>query len=107
MNQRLMNVVKGLGLPVIDHSDLDSFDLPTLGKSKRYLQMLHDLPAGLSEWAIHPCKGNRRSYGRSIPAGAFAMLIILSSIQTNAGEPLQMPGLRLLIIDLLQPFWKK
>ena len=37
---------------------LDSFRVETVDKSARYVRMLRDLPAGLSEWAVHPSLGN-------------------------------------------------
>jgi predicted glycoside hydrolase/deacetylase ChbG (UPF0249 family) len=45
-------------LPVNDHDVLDSYHLDTADKSARYAQLLHNLPAGLSEWAVHPSLGN-------------------------------------------------
>ena len=39
---------------VVDHTFLDSFSLDLTGKADRYAELLHDLPAGLSEWAVHP-----------------------------------------------------
>jgi chitin disaccharide deacetylase len=42
------------GLPANDHNLLDSFAVETAGKTARYVQMLRDLPVGLSEWAVHP-----------------------------------------------------
>lgn len=42
------------GLPVVDHEFLDSFSLDIEGKAARYAEMLGALPAGLSEWAVHP-----------------------------------------------------
>jgi chitin disaccharide deacetylase len=42
------------GLPAVDHGFLDSFRLDTDGKQARYARLLRDLPAGLSEWAVHP-----------------------------------------------------
>jgi chitin disaccharide deacetylase len=49
------------GLPVVDHDFLDSFRLEISGKQARYAKLLHDLPAGLSEWAVHPAHGDRQS----------------------------------------------
>jgi predicted glycoside hydrolase/deacetylase ChbG (UPF0249 family) len=49
------------GLPVTDHEFLDSFALDIEGKPARYAELLRDLPAGLSEWAIHPGLGNEES----------------------------------------------
>jgi predicted glycoside hydrolase/deacetylase ChbG (UPF0249 family) len=48
-------------LPVVDHDFLDSFSLDIDGKSGRYARLLHALPAGLSEWAVHPALGDRQS----------------------------------------------
>lgn len=42
------------GLPVVDHDVMDSFSLDLNGKADRYAEMLRYLPAGLSEWAVHP-----------------------------------------------------
>lgn len=46
--------LRGRGLPTNDHDVLDSYALDPVGKSARYIQMLRDLPAGLTEWAVHP-----------------------------------------------------
>jgi predicted glycoside hydrolase/deacetylase ChbG (UPF0249 family) len=46
--------LQSLGLPTADHDLLDSYHLDPVGKSARYVQMLCDLPAGLSTWAVHP-----------------------------------------------------
>ncbi|MEV6424300.1 polysaccharide deacetylase family protein [Streptomyces sp. NPDC051662] len=45
------------GLPVTDHPFLDSFSLDIEGKRDRYAELLRELPAGLSEWAVHPGLG--------------------------------------------------
>jgi predicted glycoside hydrolase/deacetylase ChbG (UPF0249 family) len=49
------------GLPVVDHEFLDSFRLNIDDKPARYAALLRDLPAGLSEWAVHPGLGNEES----------------------------------------------
>jgi predicted glycoside hydrolase/deacetylase ChbG (UPF0249 family) len=42
------------GFPTNDYDFLDSYSLDPVDKSARYAQMLRELPAGLSEWAVHP-----------------------------------------------------
>lgn len=42
------------GLPVVDHDFLHSFAPNVDGKAERYVELLRALPAGLSEWAVHP-----------------------------------------------------
>jgi hypothetical protein len=49
------------GLPAVDRDFLDSFRLDTDGKQARYARLLHDLPPGLSEWAVHPALGDQQS----------------------------------------------
>jgi chitin disaccharide deacetylase len=46
--------VQRQGLPSTDYDFLDSYLLDPLDKSARYEQLLRELPAGLSEWAVHP-----------------------------------------------------
>jgi predicted glycoside hydrolase/deacetylase ChbG (UPF0249 family) len=45
------------GLPTADHGVVDSTRLATAGKAARLVRMLRELPAGLSEWAVHPGLG--------------------------------------------------
>ena len=45
------------GLPVVDHDFLDSFTLDPATKPDRCVRLLRSLPAGLSEWAVHPAVG--------------------------------------------------
>jgi chitin disaccharide deacetylase len=46
--------LRARGLPATDHPLLDSFSLELDGKSTRYAELLRTLPAGLSQWAVHP-----------------------------------------------------
>ena len=45
------------GLPANDHGILDSYRYPAGDKAARFAQLLRELPAGLSEWAVHPSLG--------------------------------------------------
>ena len=49
------------GLPTSDHGVLDSYHLDSTDKAARYAELLRALPAGLSEWAVHPSLGNAES----------------------------------------------
>jgi chitin disaccharide deacetylase len=46
--------VQNQGLPASDYDFLDSYLLDPVYKSAGFAQMLRELPAGLSEWAVHP-----------------------------------------------------
>lgn len=52
--QDAIEKVQSLGLPCNDSHFMDSYGLEPVGKSALYGRMLRELPAGLSEWAIHP-----------------------------------------------------
>ena len=53
-DQTLARQLRDRDLPVNDHEVLDSYGLDPVGKAARYLRLLRDLPAGLTEWALHP-----------------------------------------------------
>ncbi len=59
--ERGRRLARQQGLPVVDHDFLDSFSLDIETKASRYLRLLRDLPAGLSEWAVHPGLGDTPS----------------------------------------------
>jgi predicted glycoside hydrolase/deacetylase ChbG (UPF0249 family) len=46
--------VQSQGLPSNDYDSLDSYMLDPPDRAARFEQMLRALPAGLSEWAVHP-----------------------------------------------------
>ena len=46
------------GFPTVDQGVVDSFALGAEDKAARYAQLLRALPAGLSEWAVHPSLGD-------------------------------------------------
>lgn len=45
------------GKPVVDNAFLDSYSIGLHDKAATYARMLHDLPPGLNEWAVHPAHG--------------------------------------------------
>lgn len=102
----LIEKVQRQGLPTNDHDFLDSYSLDTAGKAARYAQLLHDLPVGLNEWAVHP--GLDDAELRAIePAGASvrqADLDVMVSAQVH--EVLQQEGITLLSYKLLQEVWQ-
>ena len=50
--------LRSRGLPVNDHPVLDSYTMDPATKHEEYIRLLRELPAGLSEWAVHPSLGN-------------------------------------------------
>jgi predicted glycoside hydrolase/deacetylase ChbG (UPF0249 family) len=49
------------GLPVVDHDFVDSFAVGVEGKADRFAALLHALPPGLSELAVHPGTGDAQA----------------------------------------------
>lgn len=65
------STLRELGQPVVDHHFLDSFALDLEGKHERYAQLLRELPAGLTEWAVHP--GSDGARAATIEPGGWAV----------------------------------
>ncbi|MFJ8862353.1 hypothetical protein ACIRD8_28475 [Streptomyces sp. NPDC102451] len=90
------------GLPVVDHEFLDSFSLATEDKAALYGRLLHDLPAGLSEWAVHPSLGNReaQAFDRRVRRTDHAFLT-----SPEAREAVAREGVTVIDYRDLQPAW--
>jgi len=54
MGETWIEKVQSQGLPTNDHDFLDSYLLDPITKGTRYIELLRELPIGLSEWAVHP-----------------------------------------------------
>ena len=59
--QSMIEVLQSQGWPTNDYDFLDSYDLDPINKAARYAQLLHELPVGLNEWAVHPGLDNSES----------------------------------------------
>jgi predicted glycoside hydrolase/deacetylase ChbG (UPF0249 family) len=94
------------GLPAVDHGVVDSTRLPTAGKTARFVRMLRELPAGLSEWAVHPGLGTAEA--RAIDswwskrAADLRFLVSREARETVAAE-----GIVLLDYRALQVIWAR
>jgi chitin disaccharide deacetylase len=54
IGRSMIEKLQNQGLPTIDYDFLDSSSIDSKIKSARFAQLLHELPTGLSEWAVHP-----------------------------------------------------
>src|SRR4030066_124558 len=54
MGRTLIEKLQSKGFPTIDDEFMDSYLVDPAQKTARYVQMLRELPSGLSEWAVHP-----------------------------------------------------
>lgn len=98
--------VQSQGLPTNDYDFLDSYSLDTLDKPARYAQLLRELPAGLSEWAVHPALGDAEFLaiepnGRQFRQTDFDFLMSAEVLQIIRQE-----GIILLSYKPLQALWQ-
>ncbi|MET7904217.1 polysaccharide deacetylase family protein [Streptomyces sp. NPDC005355] len=96
------------GLPVTDHDFLDSFALDLGGKATRYAELLRELPAGLSEWAVHPGLGDEESRraepGRGWRVRRSDYAFLMSS---QARELLRREGIVVIDYRAVQEMWAR
>lgn len=94
-------------LPVIDHPFLDSFCLGTDGKPAQYAALLRDLPAGLSEWAVHPGLGNDES--QALDPGGWRVRHTDYEFLTSpaARDLLQQEGIAAIGYSAIQQAWRQ
>ncbi|MFE3137662.1 ChbG/HpnK family deacetylase [Streptomyces scopuliridis] len=95
------------GLPVTDHPFLDSFSLDIEGKQARYAELLRELPAGLSEWAVHPGLGTAESRavdpdGWRVRRSDYAFLT-----SPEARELVRQEGIAVIDYRALQQTWSR
>ena len=94
------------GLAAVDHGVVDSTRLSTASKAARFVRMLRELPAGLSEWAVHPSLGTAEA--RTIDgwwttrAADLRFLVSPEARETVAAE-----GIVLLDFRPLQAVWNR
>ena len=104
-NPDYLPALRQRNLPAIDYPDVDSFRLPVEGKRQIYLEMLHNLPAGLSEWAIHPAYESDELKALTpewqVRASDYAFFA-----SADFGQALRAEGIQLVHYSLLQPFWR-
>ncbi len=85
---------------------VDSTRLPTAGKTARLVRMLRELPAGLSEWAVHPGLGTAEA--RAIdgwwPKRVADLRFLVSK---EARESVAAEGIVLLDYRTLQAIWDR
>jgi predicted glycoside hydrolase/deacetylase ChbG (UPF0249 family) len=93
------------GLPTQEHDLVNSYELDPDGKTARYVRMLRDLPAGLSEWAVHPSLD-----GPDLRALEPATWRVRTTdyeflVSAEARETIAREGIVLLSYDPLQRLW--
>jgi predicted glycoside hydrolase/deacetylase ChbG (UPF0249 family) len=94
------------GLPTADHDVLDSFTLDVAGKSTRYAALLRALPAGLTEWAVHPGLGSADAQAIDPDGWRVRQTDLEFLTWPRAREIVQEEGIVLISYEPLQAVWQ-
>jgi predicted glycoside hydrolase/deacetylase ChbG (UPF0249 family) len=98
--------LQSLGLPGIDHDFLDSYLIDPGSKPARFVQLLRELPGGLSEWAVHPGFDNAELLALE-PAGKHERQTDFDFwTSEQAKEIVKAEGIILLDYRALQEVWR-
>ena len=106
MGRSWIEKVQSQGLPVNDYDFLDSYLLDPVNKSVRFLQMLHELPEGLSEWAIHPAIRNEELLAVERDDNHIRQTDFEFLMSQEAKDTVKEEGIILLDYRALQEVWK-
>ncbi|HSK66129.1 MAG TPA: polysaccharide deacetylase family protein [Anaerolineales bacterium] len=99
--------VQSLGLPSNDYDFLDSYHIDPVTKPARYAQMLRELPAGLSEWALHPGLDTPELLAIEPEGNHIRQTDFDFVVSQEAEEIVNEEGIILLDYRALQDVWKK
>jgi predicted glycoside hydrolase/deacetylase ChbG (UPF0249 family) len=99
------DIARRHGRPVVDHPFLDSFRLDVEAKDDRYATLLRSLPAGLTEWAVHPAAHEPAlpaSLGREVRSTDHRFLT-----SARARQLVEAEGIVLIDYRPLQQMWRR
>jgi chitin disaccharide deacetylase len=101
----LIETLLAEGRPVNEHEMVDSYDIDPTTKPAQYAQMLRSLPAGLSEWAVHPALDtpelNAMEPGPKVRYTDYEFLM-----SSEAQEIIRQEGIVLVNYKPLQTLWQ-
>jgi chitin disaccharide deacetylase len=106
MGRSFIQKVQNQGLPSNDHDFLDSYSLDPVNKSARYAQMLHELPTGLSEWAVHPGLDNSELLAMEPDGNHFRQTDFDFLMSQEAKDIVKEEGIILFDYRVLQEVWR-
>lgn len=107
MGQAVIENLQGQRLPTIDFDFLDSYNLDPGTKAARYAQLLRELPAGLSEWAVHPGLDSLELLAAEPAGNHFRQTDFDFWTSQKAKELLDAEGIILLDYRPLQAVWRR
>lgn len=97
--------VRQTNQPANDHDVLDSYGLDPATKAEAYHQMLRDLPAGLTEWALHPGIGTEELKAAIGPSWDTRQADYDVFMSADTRKIIEEEGIVILDYKTLQPLW--
>ena len=107
MGTSWIETLQNQGLPTIDYDFMDSYLLDPATKSARYAQMLRELPAGLSEWAVHPALDSAELLAIERERNHIRQTDFDFLVSREAKEIVKEEGIILLDYRALQEVWRE
>ncbi len=98
--------VQSQRLPCNDYELLDSYSLNPVNKSARYTQMLRELPAGLTEWAVHPGLDNPELLAMEPDGNHFRQTDYDFWMSQDSKDIVKKEGIILIDYRAIQEVWK-
>lgn len=98
--------VQRQGLPTADYDLLDSFGVAIEDKPARYAELLCGLPAGLTEWAVHPSLGGAESQATDPDGWRVRRTDFDVLVSPQAREIIRREGIILIGYEPLQAVWE-
>ena len=96
---------RAMGLPASDHPLLNSYDYDPDEKPALYRKMLRELPAGLTEWALHPSLGSDEAQALEPDTWRIRRADFDVAISPDIREAIEAEGIVLLDYRALQRAW--
>jgi predicted glycoside hydrolase/deacetylase ChbG (UPF0249 family) len=107
MGRVLIKNLQRQGLPTNDYDFLDSYLVDPNHKTAQYAQLLRELPAGLSEWAVHPGLDNAELLALEPNGNHERQTDFDFWMSQQAKDIVREEGIILLDYRALQAFWNK
>lgn len=99
--------IQGLGLPCNDFDFLDSYGIDPKTKAAHFVRLLRELPAGLSEWAVHPGLENAELLAIELEDNHIRQTDFDFLTSQEAKDVVEQEGILLLDYRALQDIWKE
>lgn len=99
--------LQGQGLPTIDYDFLDSYSIDPVTKPADYARLLRELPAGLSEWAVHPGLDSAELLALEPTGNHIRQTDFDFWTSQQAKDIVKEEGIIILNYSGLQPFWRE